>query len=118
MEMTKNFAGVAVMLVGLVPFASAASELKPMQNGTYVLGEQSASIYYTVSDGTFEVVTTIGPADGSGGPIRLIGFLQPGQKQIVSAGKYGTTTPPEELVLTHNGDRLSITQAAEDVASR
>jgi hypothetical protein len=116
--MMKNFAGVAVMLASLVPFAGAAAELKPMQSGTYVLGEQSASIYYTVSDGAFEVVTTIGPVDGSGGPIRLIGFLQPGQKQVVSAGKYGTTTPPEELVLTHDGELLSITGTAEEVASR
>jgi hypothetical protein len=114
--MTKNFAVLAVMLTSLAPFAGAASELKPMQGGTFVLGEQSASIYYTVSGDTFEVVTTIGPADGSGGPIRLIGFLQPGQKQIVSAGTYGATTPPRELVLTHEGDVLSIERTPEKVA--
>jgi hypothetical protein len=115
--MTRNFAVVAVVLASLVPFAGAASELKPMQGGTFVLGEQSASIYYTVSGDTFEVVTTIGPADGSGGPVRFVGFLQPGQKQIVSAGTYGTTTPPRELVLTHEGDTLSITRTPEKVAS-
>jgi hypothetical protein len=116
-EMTRSFAVVAVMLASLVPFAGAASELKPMQGGTFVLGDQSASIYYTVSGDTFEVVTTIGPSDGSGGPIRVVGFLQPGQKQIVSAGRYGTTAPPRELVLTHQGDVLSITRAAQKVAS-
>ncbi len=92
--MTRNFAVVAVVLASLSPFAGAASELKPMQGGTFVLGDQSASIYYTVSGDSFEVVTTIGPADGSGGPVRFVGFLQPGEKQIVSAGTYGTTTPP------------------------
>ncbi len=87
--MTRKFAIVAVALASFAPFAGAASELKPMQGGTFVLGDQSASIYYTVSGDTFEVVTTIGPADGSGGPIRFVGFLQPGQKAIVSAGTYG-----------------------------
>jgi hypothetical protein len=115
--MTRNFAVVAVMLASLVPFAGAASELKAMQGGTFVLGDQSASVYFTVSGDTFEVVTTIGPADGSGGPIRFTGYLQPGQKQIVSAGAYGTTTPPRELVLTHEGDVLTVAQTAQKVVS-
>ncbi|HEX3209744.1 MAG TPA: hypothetical protein VHQ91_10210 [Geminicoccaceae bacterium] len=116
--MTKNWAILAAMLASLAPFAGAASELKPMQGGTFVLGDQSASIYYTVSGDTFEVVTTIGPADGSGGPVRFVGYLQPGQKQIVSAGSYGVTTPPRELVLTHQGDLLSITSSADKVATQ
>ena len=116
--MTRNFAVVAVTLASLVPFAAAASELKPMQGGTFVLGEQSASIYYTISGDTFEVVTTIGPSDGSGGPIRLVGFLQPGQKQIVSAGTYGSTAARRELVLTRDGDVLSITAPADEVAAQ
>lgn len=89
-----------------------------MQGGTFVLGDQSASIYYTVSDDTFEVVTTIGPSDGSGGPVRLVAFLQPGEKQIVSAGTYGTTGSPRELVLTREGDVLSITEPADEVAAQ
>ncbi len=117
-EMTRNVAVVAVMLASLVPVAGAASELKAMQGGTYVLGDQSASVYFTVSGDTFEVVTTIGPADGSGGPIRLIGYLQPGQKEVVSAGTYGATTPPRELVLTREGDVLTVAQTADKVVSR
>jgi hypothetical protein len=114
--MTRNFAVVAVTLASLVPFVAAASELKPMQGGTFELGDQSASIYYTISGDTFEVVTTIGPSDGSGAPVRLVGFLEPGQKQIVSAGTYGTTAPPRELVLSREGDVLSITDTADTVA--
>lgn len=117
--MMRNFAVVAVVLTSLVPFAgAAASQLKPMQGGTFVLGDESASVYYTVSGNTFEVVTTIGPADGSGGPLRFIGYLQPGQRQIISAGTYGTTAPPEELVLTHEGDVLIIAPPAEELARR
>jgi hypothetical protein len=107
------------VLTSLVPLAgAAASELNPMQGGTFVLGEQSASIYYTVDGDTFEVVTTIGPADGSGGPVRFVGFLRPGEKEIVSAGKYGTTAAPEELVLTHEGDVLTIVAPADELARR
>ena len=116
-EMMRNLAVVAVMLTSLVPLAgAAASELNPMQGGTFVLGEQSASIYYTLDGDTFEVVTTIGPADGSGGPVRFVGFLRPGEKEIVSAGKYGTTAAPEELVLTHEGDVLTIVAPADELA--
>jgi hypothetical protein len=118
-DVIRNVAVVAAMLSSLAPFAgAAASELKPMQGGTFVLGEQSASIYYTVDGDTFEVVTTIGPADGSGGPVRFVGFLRAGEKQIISAGKYGSTAPPDELVLTHEGDVLTITLAADEVAHR
>ena len=63
-DMTRNLTVVAIMLASLAPFGGAASELKPMQGGTFVLGEQSASIYFTINDDVFEVVTTIGPKDG------------------------------------------------------
>ena len=116
--MTRDFAVVAVVLASLVPLAGAASDLKEMQGGIFVLGNQSASIYYTISGETFEVVTTIRPADGSGAPIRLIGFLLPGQKQIISAGTYGVTTPPQQLVLTREGNGLSITPMAEKIPSQ
>jgi hypothetical protein len=116
-EMVRNLALVAVMLTSLVPFADgAASELNPMQGGTFMLGEESASIYYTVDGDTFEVVTTIGAADGSSGPVRFVGFLRPGEKEIVSAGRYGTTAAPEELELTHEGSLLTIVAPANEVA--
>lgn len=116
--MTKNFAAVTVMLASLMPFAGAASELKPIQGGTFVIGDQSASIYYTVNGETFEVVTTMAPADGSGGPVRFVGYLQPGQKQIVSVGGYEVTTPLRELVLTHKGDVLTVVEMPETLASQ
>jgi hypothetical protein len=118
-EMIRSLAVSAVLVVSLVPFAgAAASELAPMQGGTFVLGAQSASIYYTVDGDTFEVVTTMGPADGSGGPVRFTGFLRPGEKEIVSVGKYGTTAAPEELVLTHEGDVLTVVAPADQLARR
>jgi hypothetical protein len=116
--MAWKFAIVVVTLASLVPLAGAASELRPMEGGTFVLGDQSASIYYTSDGDTFEVVTTIGPSNGSGAPVRLVGFLQPGQKQIVSVGTYGTIASPQELVVAHQGDVLSIMRTAETVARK
>ena len=57
-------------------------------------------------------------ADGSGQPVRFVGFLEPGQKEIVSAGSYGSGTSARDMMLTHDGDQLSITRTADEVASQ
>jgi hypothetical protein len=114
----RRFSAVAIVLGSVMPFVAEASELKPLQAGTFVLGAQTASVYYTQTGDTFEVVTTIGPTDGSGGPVRLTGFLLPGQKQMVSVGAYGATTPPQELELVHSGKVLVAQPAAQKLASR
>jgi|SRR5919106_841923 hypothetical protein len=103
---------VSLALATIMPFAADASELKPLQAGTFVLGAQSVSIYYTVSGDTYEVVTTIAPAETSGAPIRFVGFLQPGQKALISAGQFDTTAAAETLELVHNGNLLSATPVA------
>jgi hypothetical protein len=103
-------AAMSLALATVMPFGANASELKPLQAGTFVLGAQSVSIYYTVNGDTYEVVTTIAPDAGvSGAPIRFVGFLQPGEKAMVSAGQFGATAEPETLELVHQGDRLSAT---------
>jgi len=99
---------VSLVLASVMPFGADASELKPLQAGTFVLGTHTVSIYYTATDDTYEVVTTI--ADASGAPIRFVGFLQPGQKALVSAGQIGTVAEPETLELVHQGNLLSATQ--------
>jgi hypothetical protein len=114
----RRFSAVALVLGSVTPFAAGASELKPLQAGTFVLGDQTASVYYTQSGDTFEVVTTIGPTDGSGAPVRVTGFLLPGQKQMVSVGAYGTTTQPQELELVHGGKVLVAQPTAQKLASR
>jgi hypothetical protein len=109
-NMKTILSAVSLALVSVMPFAADASELKPLQAGTFELGSQSVSIYYTVSGDTYEVVTTIAPgAETSGAPIRFVGFLQPGQRALVSAGEFGATTAPQTLELVHQGDLLSAT---------
>jgi hypothetical protein len=101
---------MALALATAMPFAAGASELEPLQAGTFLLGSHSVSIYYTVSGDTYEVVTTIAPeAATSGAPIRFVGFLQPGEKALVSAGQFDAAAEPHTLELVHKGDLLSAT---------
>jgi hypothetical protein len=114
----RRFSAVAIVLGSVMPFVAGASELKPMQAGTFVLGGQTASVNYTQNGEAFEVVTTIGPTDGSGAPVRVTGFLLPGQKQMVSVGAYGTAAQPQELELVHGGKVLVAQPTAQKLASR
>lgn len=90
-----------------------------MEAGTFLLGKQSVSIYYTVSGETYEVVATLAPEAGANGsPIRFVGFLQPGQKALVSSGHFESTSAPETLELVHDGDALLATKVANVVAAK
>jgi hypothetical protein len=102
---------LSLALATVMPFGTDASELKPLQAGTFVLGTHTISIYYSAAGDTYEVVTTI--AGTSGAPIRFVGFLEPGQKAFVSAGQFGTTAKPDTLELVHRGNLLSATQLTE-----
>ena len=109
----KTFLSAVTLALAVMPFSADASELKPLEAGTFVLGAQSVSVFYTVSGDTYEVVTTIAPEGGaSGAPIRFVGFLQPGQKALVSAGQFDTTASPQTLELVHKGNLLSATEVA------
>jgi hypothetical protein len=113
--MKKTLSAISLALATM-SFAADASELKPLQAGTFVLGAQSVSIFYTVSGDTYEVVATLAPSASAGAPIRFVGFLQPGQSALISAGEFGTAAQPETLELVHQGDRLSATRVTEVAA--
>jgi hypothetical protein len=112
------FSAVSLALATVMPCEADASELKPLQAGTFVLGSQTVSVYYTVIGDSYEVVTTIAPKDGAGGvPIRFVGYLQPGEMALISAGQFDTMTAPDRLELVHKGGGLSAIQEA-NVANR
>lgn len=116
--MKTTLSAVSLALGIVIPFGAGAADLKPLDAGTFLLGAQSVSVYYTVSGDTYQVVTTIGPASGtSGAPIRFVGFLQPGEKVLVSAGQFGTTVAPDTLELVHQGNLLSATHVTSVVAA-
>ena len=106
----------SLALASLLPLVADASELKPLQAGTFVLGAHTVSIHYTVSGDVFEVVTTIAPdPETAGAPIRCVGSLPPGQKQLISVGSFGTTLAPETLELLHRGTALSAKRVSKEV---
>ena len=47
--------------------------------------------------------------EAAGAPIRFVGFLEPGQKALISAGQFDTAAAPDTLELVHEGDLLSAT---------
>lgn len=107
-------------LTGLtLSWSALATELTPLQGGTFVVGDHVASVYYTERDRVYDVVTTIAPdAERGGAPIRVVSSLSFGEKQTVSVGAYGTSVSAEALELVHDGDRLVVTVAGEQVAAR
>jgi hypothetical protein len=108
--MKSVLSAVSLALATAMPLSANASELKPMEAGTFLLGAQSVSIYYVPSGDTYEVVATIAPDAGvPGTPIRFVGFLQPGQKAVISTGQFDTTAAPDILELVHEGGLLSAT---------
>lgn len=102
-------AASSLMLALAIPSFAGASELKPMQGGSFELGTQNISIYYTVSGDAYEVVTTIAPEYGTPGtPIRFVSLLDPGQIETVSVGSFGADAANATLELVHGGDRLLV----------
>jgi hypothetical protein len=97
-----------------MPSLAGAQDLKPLEGGSFQLGDQAISIYYADTGDNYQVVTTIAPdADGAGAPIRFVGYLRPGQTETVSVGAFGTTGGAEMLELMHTGDSLSVVQKIE-----
>ena len=109
--MKASLSALSLVLATVMPLVAHASELKPLEAGSFVLGTHTVSVYYMRSGDTYEVVTTIAPAaDAPGAPIRFVGYLPPGQRQIISVGAFGTTMAPETLELVNEGDVLSATR--------
>lgn len=90
----------------ILPVSASASDLSPLQAGTFTLRDHTASVYYTVQSESFEVVATIAPAGGDGAPARFVAQLMPGQIATVAVGAFDTSVPLAVLQLTRRGDAL------------
>ncbi len=107
-------AASSLVLALMMPSIGSASELKPLQAGTFKLGSQHISIYYKDRGETYEVVTTIAPDyDTSGTPVRFVSHLQPGQVETVSVGAFGASAANTSLELVHQGDKLSVVKKTQ-----
>jgi len=101
---------LAALAIAL-PSIAGATELQPMQGGSFMLGDHAISIYYTADDQDYQVVTTIAPnAETTGAPMRFVGMMKPGQTETISVGSFGTSNAPERLELVHTGESLSVVQ--------
>ena len=89
-----------------MPTTASGGEHAPLQAGTFNLHDHVASVYYTVQNGNFEVVTTFAPSAGDGVPSRCTTQLKPGQIATVSVGAYGTDVPPAVLRFERDGDTV------------
>jgi hypothetical protein len=109
----KTFIALAAVAIAL-PSIASAEDLKPLEGGSFRLGDQAVSIYYTESGQNYQVVTTIAPeVDSPGAPIRFVSHLRPGEAETVSVGAFGAASAAEMLELVHTGDGLSVAQKIE-----
>ena len=98
---------LACVTLGLsLPTVASGGELAPLQAGTFSLNDHVASVYYTVENENFEVVTTFAPGAGESAPARCTAQLAPGQIATVSVGAYDTGVPAAVLRFERDGDTL------------
>ncbi len=104
-------AASSLALALMVPSMVSASELKPLEAGTYKLGAQNVSVFYTADGDAYKVITTIAPDyDAPGVPIRFVSLLRPGQTETVSVGSFEGNAGSATLELVHEGDGLSVSE--------
>ena len=87
--------------------ASAETLTGPLHGNTLALADRQASIYYTVHNNRFEVVTTIG--DGEGDLLRFVAGIGEGEQQQIVLGGYGEDKRHTSLILSRSGDAIMVT---------
>jgi hypothetical protein len=108
---------LALCLPLAVPLAAQADTLTAGQARTVALADCYANLYYTVTQGTYEIVTTVAPgADEGGRPMRFVSRLADGESQEISVGAYGESTTLKILTVSRMGDRVSFAVSARDVS--
>lgn len=102
----RNFAGgLAAFLLIASPLH--AGELSAMTGESIDLGRFHGVIYYTSTDGGYQVVTTI--ADGEAAPVRFSATLADNESATISVpGKLGE--PGQSLEISRSGDKVTLTK--------
>lgn len=102
--MTKIRTLISSLIVATLPLAAGAANLNPLQAHIVTLDNQTAVIYYTETDGRYEVVTTIASNDGNGTPIRHIASVAPGEKYTLAFENNGRSV----LTMTPKGEQMAV----------
>jgi hypothetical protein len=109
MTMKCTSALIATTLAASLSGVVSADTLQPMQGGTYILSEWTASVHYTDTDGSYEMVITLAPLNGDKPvPIRFTAALGPGQNNTVEIGSFDTNVDPTVLEIERVDDGLSV----------
>src|SRR3981189_2144783 len=84
---------LALALARAPAAAAQADTLTAGQTKTAALADWYANIYYTVIEGTYQVVITLAPGLQEGGrPMRVVHRLADGESQEISIGGFGKNT--------------------------
>ena len=96
---------IPLALFALSLNASAETLTGPIHGNTLAFADRQASIYYTVHNDSFEVVTTIGT--GEGDLLRFIARLREGEEQHIVVGSYGENKRHASLILSRSDDTVT-----------
>jgi hypothetical protein len=110
---------LALALAG-VPLATAqADTLTAGQAKTTALADGYANTYYTVVEGTYQVVITVAPGAEEGGrPMRFVSGLADGESQQISIGGFGKNTLLTTLTVSRASDQVSFKVDTRNVSGR
>jgi len=104
-----TYAGALFIAGALFAGAVSASELKPMQGKSIMLGDVSGTAYYTVESDGFRVVATLASGE-TATPVRFVATLLPGQKTVFSVPREpGLSALTVEIARV--GDRVHVASA-------
>jgi hypothetical protein len=101
------------------PLASAqADTLTAGQTKTTALTDWYANIYYTVVEGTWQVVITLAPGPREGGrPMRVVHGLADGESQEISIGGFQKKHAPT-LRVSRTADQVFFNVGTRNVSVR
>ena len=110
---------LALALAG-APLATArADTLTAGQTKTTALADWYANIYYTVIEGTYQVVITVAPGPEEGGrPMRFVSELADGESREISIGGFGKNTLLTTLTVSRASDQVSFNVDTRNVSGR
>src|SRR5258707_15465487 len=111
---------ILALALARAPLASAqADTLTAGQAKTTALADWYANIYYTVVEGTYQVVITLAPGPQEGGrPMRVEHRLADGESQEISIGGFGKKTLPTTFKGSCAADQGFFNGGTRNVAGR
>jgi hypothetical protein len=110
---------LVLSLAATPPAAAHGDTLTAGQAKTTALADGYANVYYTVMEGTYQVVITVAPGPGEGGhPMRFVSGLADGGSQEISIGGFGKNTLLTTLTVKRASDKVSFDVGTRNVPGR